>query len=299
MKRFDKRFIYASLIRDFFFSLTAIFFFLSDFFFGEETDSADIAAVIPFLLIGFGALFLCFVIYRILYYRCSGYLLSDNEIICKRGVLFRKRSVLDYKRIHAINKKQNIIQRILGIAVLTVDSGSANTAHQAEITVIEDSRVVDMLLGKLNLLKEGGTDCETDEPKAEQVLLSESDSLYSFTSGKKMLYTLINIVTTALFTAIFAVSLIALIAICNTMLQLDFLGSLGEFFLYATLLMLGGMLLFSVFAFIGSIINSFIGYYGFKITKHDKSIQITYGLLEKHTNTFALDRIKAFLDTLG
>ena len=60
MKRFDKRFIYASLIRDFFFSLIAVFFLLSDFFLGEETDSADIAAVIPFLLIGFGALFLCF-----------------------------------------------------------------------------------------------------------------------------------------------------------------------------------------------------------------------------------------------
>ena len=292
MKRFDKGYIYSSLLKDFFLSIVAGFVFLQDFFLDEESNPEDIAAAIPFFVIGFIVIYICFIAYRILYYRTSGYELTDKEIKCNRGVLFRKRSVLDYKKVHAINKKQNIIQRIFGIAVLTVDSGSANTSHQAEITIIEKNAVVDVLLNELNSLKENGVRCDASEQK-EEVLLSDKDSLYRFTSGKKMLYTLINIATTAFFTALFAVLAITVIAVCKAMLQLDFLGTWGQYFLYSVLITVGGVLLFSVFSFIGSIIHSFVGYYNFTITKRDNNIQISYGILEKHTNTFSYDRIKA------
>ena len=292
MKRFDKGYIYSNLLTDLFFSIVTVFIFLQDFFLNEESNPEDIATAIPIFIIATAVLYLCLVIYRILYYRMSGYELTEREIRCNRGVLFRKRSVLDYKRVHAINKRQNIFHRIFGIAVLTVDSGSANTSHQAEITIVEKSAVVDTLLDELNALKENGVRSETSEPKREEVLLSESDSLYNFTSAKKMLYTLINIATTAFFTVLVAVLAIIVIGICKGVLQLDILGW-GQYFFFAILITAGGVLLFSVFAFLGSIINSFVGYYGFTIQKRDNNIQITYGLLEKHTNTFSYDRIKA------
>ena len=293
MKRFDKGYIYSSLLTDFFYSIFLVFVFLNDFFLNEESNPEDIAAATPIFVIGFAVIYLCFAVYRILYYRTSGYELTDKEIKCNRGVLFRKRSVLDYKKVHAINKKQNIIHRIFGIAVLTVDSGSANTSHQAEITVIEKNTVVDSLLDELNSLKESGVRSDASESKAEEVLLSDKDSLYRFTSGKKMLYTLINIASTVFFTALFAVLAIIVIGVCKVMLQLDFLGTWGQYFLYAILITVGAMLLFSIISFIGSIIHSFVGYYDFAITKRDNNIQISYGLLEKHTNTFSYDRIKA------
>ena len=293
MKRFDKGYIYSGLLTDFFYSIFLVFIFLKDFFLNEESNPEDIAAATPVLVIGFLVVYLCFIAYRILYYRASGYELTDKEIKCNRGVLFRKRSVLDYKRIHAINKKQNIIQRILGIAVLTVDSGSANTAHQAEITVIEKSAVVDALLEDLNSLKESGVRSDANETRAAEVLLSDKDSLYRFTSGKKMLYTLINIASTVFFTALFAALAVTVMGVGKVLLQLDFLGTWGQYFLYALLLTVGAMLLFSVFSLIGSLIHSFVGYYDFTVTKRDNNIQISYGLLEKHTNTFSYDRIKA------
>lgn len=293
MKRFDKGYVYSSLLTDFFYSVLVVFLLLKDFFLDEESNPEDIAAAIPFFVIGFVIIYLCFVAYRILYYRTSGYELTDREIKCNRGVLFRKRSVLDYKKVHAINKKQNLIQRIFGIAVLTIDSGSANTSHQAEITIIEKNAVADALLGELNSLKENGPRSVASDTKTEKVLLSDKDSLYRFTSGKKMLYTLINIASTAFFTASFAVLAIIIIAVSKAMLQLAFLGTWGQYFLYAILITAGAMLLFSIFAFIGSIIHSFVGYYNFTITKRDDNIQISYGILEKHTNTFSYDRIKA------
>jgi putative membrane protein len=228
-----------------------------------------------------------------MYYRTSGYELTENEIKCKRGVLFRKRSVLDYGKIHAINKKQNIIHRIFGIAVLTVDSGSANTSHQAEIIIIEKEKMVDALLNELNTLKKKGVRVGESVIEKEEVLLSDKDSLYRFTSKKKMLYTLINIASTAFFTALLGVLAIIVLGVCKLSFQLDSLGTWGQYFLFAILITVGAMLLLSVISFIGCMINSFVLYHNFTITKTDNNIQISFGLLDKHTNMFSYDKIKA------
>ncbi len=299
MKKFDKGYIYSSLLSDLFGSLVIVFIFLKDFFLSDESNPEDIKAAIPFFVIGFAVVYLCFIVYRILYYKTSGYELTENEIKCNRGVLFRKRSVLDYKKVHAINKKQNLFHRIFGIAILTIDSGSTNTSHQAEITIIEKDKVADALLNELNLLKEGGTrNAESTQPK-DELLLSDEDSLYSFTSGKKMLYTLINIATSAFFAALFAVLAITVLGICKLLLQFDAFGTWGEYFLVAVFMTVGAILIGSIFSFIGCMIHSFVGYYKFKITKRGNDIQISYGLLEKHTNTFSYDRIKAVKITQG
>ena len=293
MKKFDKGYVYSSLLSDLFGCLVIVFIFLKDFFLNDESNPEDIMAAIPIFVIAFIVIYLCFIVYRILYYKASGYELTENEIKCNRGVLFRKRSVLDYKKVHAINKKQNIFHRIFGIAILTVDSGSTNTSHQAEITIIEKDKIVDALLNELNALKEGGARTVERTSLKDELLLSDEDSLYRFTSGRKMLYTLINIASTAFFTALFAVLAIIVLGICKLMLKQNFLGTWGQYFLYAFLITVGAMLLFSTFSLIGCLIHSFVGYYQFKITKRGNDIQISYGLLEKHTNTFSYDRIKA------
>ena len=299
MKKFDKGYIYSGLLSDLFGSIIIVFIFLKDFFLNEESNPEDIRAAIPFFIIGFAIVYLSFIVYRILYYKTSGYELTENEIKCSRGVLFRKRSVLDYKKVHAINKKQNLFHRLFGVAVLTIDSGSTNTSHQAEITIIEKDKIVDSLLNELNALKEGGVrNTEETQPK-DELLLSEDDSLYSFTSGKKMLYTLINIASTAFFTVLFAMLAVIVLSICKLMIQQSFLGTWGHYFLYALLITVGAILLFSTLSFIVCLIQSFVGYYKFKITRRGNDIQISYGLLERHINTFSYDRIKAVKITQG
>ena len=290
MKRFDKGYIYSNLLSDLFSSLLIVFFFLLDYF-EEEAKAEDMYVILPIFAIGLVLVYLCFIAYRILYYKTSGYELTEREIKCNRGVLFRKRSVLDYKKVHAINKKQNLLHRIFGIAILTVDSGSTNTSHQAEITIIEKAKTVDALLNELNALKESGMRVSDDSK--EEVLLSDQDSLYNFTSKKKMLYTLINIASTAFFTALFGALAIIVIGVCKLMLQLKALGTWGQYFLYATLITVGAMLALSVISFIGCMIHSFVGYHNFIITKRGNDIQISFGLLERHTNTFSYNRIKA------
>ena len=108
MKRFDKGYIYSGLLSDLFGSLVVAFIFLKDFFLSEESNPKDIIAAVPIFVIAFIVIYLILIVYRILYYKTSGYELTEKEIKCNRGVLFRKRSVLDYKKVHAINKKQSL-----------------------------------------------------------------------------------------------------------------------------------------------------------------------------------------------
>ncbi len=290
MKRFDKGYIYSFLLSDLIGVLAVIFLFFKDFLFDEDTETEHILAALPYIAIGAAVIYLCFVAYRIMYYRTSGYELTEKEIKCNRGVLFRKRSVLDYKRVHAVNKKQNLIHKLFGIAVLTVDSGSTNTSHQAEITIIEKAERVDELLEELNSLKENGVR-SAEAPK--EVLLSEKDSLYRFTSKKKILYTFINIASTAFLTAVLGIMAIIVIGLCKYILVLDSLGTWGEYLLVSGLITVGAMLMLSVFSFIGCMISFFIGYHDFNITKQGSDIRISFGLLERHTNSFSYDRIKA------
>ena len=293
MKRFDKGYIFSSLLSDFLGSLVISFLVFEEFFLEEEVVLQDIIAAVPIFAAVLLVVYACFIAYRVMYYRTSGYELTETEIKCKRGVFFRKRSVLDYKKVHAINKKQNIIHKIFGIAVLTVDSGSANTAHKAEITIIEKEKIVNSLLDELNASKENGIRNDVAVAEKEEVLLSESDSLYSFTSKKKMLYTLINIVATAFFTIFFAVLAFVVISVCKLVLQLDSLGTWGEYLLSAFVITIGIMLLLVAVSFVGCMLVSFVRYHKFNITRRDNNIRISYGLLERHTNSFSYDRIKA------
>jgi putative membrane protein len=108
-----------------------------------------------------------------------------------------------------------------------------------------------------------------------------------------MLYALINIASSIFYIALLSVLIIVVLSVGKLVLQFDFLGTWGQYYLYALLISVGAMLLFSLISLVGSLVHSFVGYHKFTVTKQGNNIQISYGLLEKHTNTFSLDRIKA------
>ena len=302
MKKFDKGYIFYHLLTDFFISLFLTFSFTSEFVTIIDEETEEIIGynygAIPFVIIAFVLLYAAFTTYRILFRNLSGYTLTEKDIRCKRGVLFRRNSIVEYARIHAVNKKQNIFQRFFGIAVLTIDSGSANTAHTAEITVVERSALVDALLSDLRALRAGGERRKEDEEKSE-TLLSKSDALYRFTSPKKFLYSLISITTAATFVGVLCTVCVMFIGISKEILSLDFLGTLGQYVMWSVIITLGAMLVVALVTFITAVIQSFIGYYDFKIERRDKDIVISYGLLERHINSLSYDRIRGVKITQG
>ena len=245
MKKFDKGYIYANLLSDFFSLLVLTAMFADDMVIKDDGSGTVVDfSAIPYVLLVFALFFLSFILYRIFYYRTSGYELTDRELRCKRGVLFRKKSVLDYQKIHAINKKQTLCQRIFGVAVLTVDSGATSSSYQAEIILVEKVQVVDALLDELHRLREGGT-WSADAESANTVLLSKNDNLYRFTSKKKLVYTAVTIGTTALATLLIGVLLAIVLGACRSLWQFEPIKTLSGYLLWSALTLVGAVLLFS------------------------------------------------------
>ena len=148
MKKFSKKLIWYRLVVNIFLSLLFGFVTFSSFLPDEgesvEQDTLRLAFIVAFVAVIVSYIILA--IYQIFYYKCSGYELKEKEIVCVKGVLFKKKSILEYKKINAINSKQNIIEKIFSISKLQVDSGSTNTAHTAEIQIIEEDSIVKDLM---------------------------------------------------------------------------------------------------------------------------------------------------------
>lgn len=250
----------------------------------------------------FAAILLCvyalFALYRALYIKLSGYELSENEIVCQKGVLFRKKSRLEYKKINAINKKQNLLQRILKIAVLTVDSGSANSSHRAEIMIIERADVADALMASLREIKDGAVPVRDFSVKTEEKNTPLNESLYNFTSAKKLLFSLINLIS-SLFVIL---ALLGLFAICMAVilsLKLVGISALSEYLIYGIIFGAAATLGVSVITFAVSVIFSFVTYYGFRVSRSGDNIEISYGLLAKRENSFGYSKIRGVKITQG
>ena len=298
MKKFCKNYLYYHFVADIFIVLVAALAFIDAIFIeNEEGEMLGVdMRMLPFFIGALALLYIGLIVYRVLYLRIASYTLTESEIRVTRGVLFRKNSIVDYKRMHAINKKQNIIQRLFGLAVLTVDSGSANTSASAEIVIYETGAEVDRLLAELKARKNGET-VETAAP-AEEVIAADSGDLV-FSSGKKLVYSLLNIGSALLTTlTVILLALITYFCLVPVLYKL-FKAELFYALVTALVIALIGTVCISLFTFLVSILQSFVGYHNFRIKKNATDLEISYGLLTRHTNTFGFDRIQGVVIRQG
>ncbi len=285
MKKFDKNYIKYHLVVDFLVILAIVVYLV---FSGmEEPDSYEVAIEMSIILGAIGlVVYALKTLYSFLYVKTSGYELKEQEVICKRGVLFKKTSVLEYQKMHAVNKRQNIFQKLFKIAVLTVDSGATHNSHSAEIVIIEKNETVDELIAKLKALQAGKKLDIIEENTIEK------ENLYAFNSKKVLLYSILNLISSLAVILILAVLTAVSFAVLKSTLTSVFLISFKNF--YLAFLMIAGLciLITVLLSFIISIIASFFTYYDFKVYKNESDIEVNYGLLVRHTNTFKLSKIK-------
>lgn len=298
MKKFSKKLIYYHLVRDFFVAILIGFVVFSNFLDEEEeVISEEIFKYAFIVAIGVGvAYYIINAIYQVFFYKTSGYEVNDSGIVCNRGVLFRKKSILDYNKMHTVNKKQGLIQKIFGIAYLMIDSGSTNTAYNAEIWIVEDVNIIDRLIEKINLRQKGIIDEpdviseSVDEENVSKV--SEKTNLYEYTTLRKVLYSLISSIFVIIMligaVLLFMILMLLLMGVVKHAAESIFWGFIAVGSI--TLLAIIGI---PILTFIGSLINSLIAFYDFKVYRLDDAVEISYGLFVRNDNVFKLKKIRA------
>lgn len=302
MKKFSKNLIYHGIISGLLFSLV-IFFYCLIAFQPEDAFIID-STIISIGAIAAGVFFVIYMIYKVLFYSLSGYELKETQIICQRGVLFKKKSILDYSKINSVNKRQGLIQKLFGISYLMVDSGSTSRAHQAEIMIIENSNIVNDLYNKLKAIDKENPVLQVNDALANlddntnEVVLNkiEEENLYNFNSKSKFIYILINTIG-LLIGALF------LFALLFTILYLAYMfpGDSDEPITLFEVIIISVSLYASVtiMGLLGNIAKAFIGYYNYKITKVNDTINVEYGLFVNTQNSFNLSKVKGVVITQG
>ena len=69
------------------------------------------------------------------------YEFKEDSIELKKGIIFKKKQVLYYNKIHAIDIKRPFLSLILNTATLNIDSGST-VSNSAEISIYHEYKVI-------------------------------------------------------------------------------------------------------------------------------------------------------------
>lgn len=217
-----------------------------------------------------------YLIYCFIYYKNTGYIIDSEGINLKKGVFFRKNINISYDKINAIDYSQSLLERIIGIKTLKIDTGSTIQAENPEIVIIEDD---DKIIEIENEIKSYMNKDKKEVIEEEKT--SNIDIEYKFDLGKMILYSILSVMPLCLLAFAFVFTLsISLLVIKE--------------FLYLGILLVCLVILIFISIF-GSIIHQFLYNYNYEIEKNEDYIFINHGLFTRYHNTLPIKKVKAII----
>lgn len=90
------------------------------------------------LIVGFAIIPVAIILAALAYYQYRNFTfhVSENELIIHKGVFFKDRTVIGVDRIQSIHITENLVQRILGLVALKVDTAGSK-GNELEIPALE------------------------------------------------------------------------------------------------------------------------------------------------------------------
>lgn len=273
MKHYHKRHIWYQLFISLFISLFIAFMIFASLFMEEDTVELE-PVYFLYLIIIYVVFEILSIVYILLKWHFTTYELTADAIILKKGIIYKHKKTLPYSKIHAIDYKQNIIEKLFRIKKLSIDSGATVNADIAEIIIIEDSNIVEQLTKEIQLKK--------DSNYQDHLINEEDKGLYKFSFKYKLL--------DALFKSSFGLLLLVIFLI--TMFTLSYFfdeeHTASRFIDISVVFLIVGLILY-----VGIFIYLVVRYYNYKVRLEGKYLIISYGIIKKIHNTLPLNRIKA------
>lgn len=275
------------------YSLFICFLILSSFISDSEEEASSSLSNETFFIIYIVSvlvLYLVLTIYAYLYYRFSQYELTDTGIVETKGVLFKKKSILEYKKIHTINKRQNIFQKLFKMSSLLIDSGSANTAFRAEIVIYETDLEVDHLMKEIKGYQKNEIQQEVNfEASDIKPTTPDTINLFDFSGKLKWIYSLLTTLSSII--TLFILGFVGFLGYSIIRYYIEEV-QVGNFWIIL-ISVVGFWVFLNIISLIFSILRSFIAFNNFILTRNNDVIEVEYGLLQRNKNSFEVKRIKA------
>ncbi len=126
-------------------------------------------------LAGISGLVVLILFFSYLEWRTTVFRLEDDRMVIRKGYLFREEKTLYYSRIHSVNVEQPLIQRLLGIAQLKIETpggGKKADAVLQALSLKEAGAIKDQLRQFADEVKSAGkkeaADAERTQPPSEE-----------------------------------------------------------------------------------------------------------------------------------
>lgn len=233
-------------------------------------------------------------IYSALVWYTKKFYLKDNMLYYQTGIISKKVLTLSKDNISTIDIGQSVLQRIIGIYRLKVDSGST-TLGKAEIEIVLNKEKIDYIKSAIESTGDAkflNTNTVSDKGRSKEFRCTNRELfILALTKNKIGL-----IVTLVISTVTFLDDLV-------DALKLDISKYVDKYFNIEDIIKksMGDLAIFIIqlfivmyiISFVLSVIVTFVRYYNFKIYEENNKLNIQYGLISLKKYTLPIKNIQA------
>ncbi|GAA0251950.1 PH domain-containing protein [Haladaptatus pallidirubidus] len=231
----------------------------------SAVDFVDIGIVLAIVAVGL----LVAGLWELTYYRRFDYVLTDSSLDIDSGVVSRRRREIPLRRIQNVDIRRNIVQRVLGIALVGFETaGGGETEASLRFVAYDEAR---RLQREIQRRKRGITE-RNEEDKIQP------DLLYEIRSPELLLLSVISI-EPRVFGLIFFI-LPFLTGAAESFGGLSFLFGLAQLLISALVL------------WVASAMVTFARYYDFTLMRVGDELRYERGLLQRYDGSIPLDKIQ-------
>lgn len=275
-----------------------------------RTVGGNVAKDLPGVIAIASAIVALSVVSSVITWRTRTWELTDAGIMLRSGLVTSKQLQVPYEHIHTVNMSSNLVERVLGLMTLDLDTGAASSEGEAtrirglQAGIAEALRE-ELFRRKAAVLADQGLDARTADADASAEADDEAsptapapspDACYTLTTAQLVFAALTEARVVAQ-----AVAFLILIVQGINLLQESELVNLsdvaGDIAVLPVALLIGvAALLLALALIVGfavSFVMSLIGYAGYRAERAAGRISVERGLLSRTSHTVALERIQS------
>lgn len=275
-------------------------------------------------------------LYSFLDWKRFGFWLEEDRIIIRKGLLFRDEKTIYYGRIHSVNVEQPIVQRLLGVAQVKIETPGGNKKADGILPALSVAEAgnIQAVLRKHATAKQSAVGKEQDEaiplhPAGEQAgtqsaqtapsikiqgkpiagaVFADADEQDSYRGAAFRLDAaqLLQAAATSMNFGLVAAFMAGLYSFADDFIEALLPEHFFESVVEDSASLMPGYVFVITIALIGIVFAWFLSlalyvlkYSGFSVTRDGKQISVAYGLLEKKTFSFDPKKVQAVIVNEG
>ncbi|WP_058306538.1 PH domain-containing protein [Gracilibacillus massiliensis] len=240
-----------------------------------------------YVIIGASVLAALIIIFSVLSWYRYTYLLEEDQIRIHQGILIRKKRTISKHRIQSIDLSQNIIHRIMGLTKVQIETAGSDHRIDAALSAVkmaEGKKLHDQLKYKKQVMEE---DEEEGEPTEDVVPVAEAQRKIT---PKALLVAGSTSGSFGIILGLFGL----VFSQFESVIPDRFYNQVTEWlFSQAAQILIVFAIIVLLLLWVLGVLATIIQYWNFTITRYEKELFITRGLLEKKQSTIPLKRIQA------